>query len=214
MAGFSIRQAYKQAFNLTIDNISSLLPAFAFVAVAYALNACFAKVAISSGPLFRLVFICVSAAVALLFTIGLERIGLDLTDRGSTKWERLFSGFNIIGLFFLSGLFYGLIVIGGCLLLIIPGIIWSIKYSLHDLFIVDTQCTAQESITRSGQLTEGHKGKLFWFYVLNWFIGALSFGLLYPVILFARISVYRQLQRKLFADAKFAKDSFHAGLGD
>jgi hypothetical protein len=59
---------------------------------------------------------------------------------------------------------------------------------------VDTECTAQESISRSGALTEGHKWKLALFCYINYLAGLLSFGLLYPVIIFARISVYRQLK--------------------
>jgi len=54
-----------------------------------------------------------------------------------------------------------LIILGGCILFIIPGIIWSLKYGLSLFAVMDKQMSPRESIRFSGKITKGHKGKLF-----------------------------------------------------
>ncbi|RJP35291.1 MAG: hypothetical protein C4536_01140 [Actinobacteria bacterium] len=76
----------------------------------------------------------------------------DLSDALSYYWRYL------LGLFL-----YSLIFIGGLLLLIVPGIIWAVKYQFFGYFIVDKGMKPVEALTRSGQLTMGKKGQILAF---------------------------------------------------
>jgi len=56
---------------------------------------------------------------------------------------------------------YGLIVCAGLLLLIVPGIIWALKYSLYGYFVIDRNMGPLEALKASAEATEGAKGELF-----------------------------------------------------
>ena len=53
---------------------------------------------------------------------------------------------------------------GGMILLIIPGIIWAIQYSMVTYIIADNpNCGGNESLVRSRKMMYGHKWKMFRF---------------------------------------------------
>jgi len=97
---------------------------------------------------------------------------------------------------------YTLIVIGGLILLIIPGIVWSIKYSYFSYGIADKNLGIKASLKYSADLTKDRKWKLLGFFLvlcgLN-ILGAfaLMVGLLFtmPVTMLAYAFVYRKLAR-------------------
>jgi hypothetical protein len=63
--------------------------------------------------------------------------------------------------FLLVTLVSTLIIIGGLLLLIVPGFIWAIKYGFASAFALEEGCGVKESLRRSAELTEGIKLDLF-----------------------------------------------------
>jgi hypothetical protein len=64
------------------------------------------------------------------------------------------------GRVWLTYFLFTLIMLGGFILLIIPGIIWGIKYGLSLFAIMDKPLKAREAIKFSGKITYGYKGKL------------------------------------------------------
>ena len=54
-----------------------------------------------------------------------------------------------------------LIVAVGVLLLVVPGIVWFVKYMFAGLIVVDRGCTAFDALTESGKITKGYKWPLF-----------------------------------------------------
>jgi len=83
--------------------------------------------------------------------------------RGDDDVEMLdiFSAFSRFGASWTTFILLWLIILGGCILFIIPGIIWSLKYGLSLFAVMDKQMSPRESIRFSGKITKGHKGKLF-----------------------------------------------------
>ena len=96
-----------------------------------------------------------------------------------------------------------MIVLSGIILLIIPGIIWSVKYSFVGYFIVDKGLGPIEALKESSLITNGAKQDLFLFWslisVVN-FLGVLAFfiGLFVtiPITVVAIGFVYRKLLNK------------------
>jgi uncharacterized membrane protein len=142
----------------------------------------------------------ISIIVDMLITIGLIKISLKFCDNEKAKISDLFSSSHLFFNFLIGNLLYALIIIGGFILLIIPGIIWSIKYRFFNYFIVDKGLGPIEALKESARITKGNKWNLFLFgllLVLINILGALALlvGLFVtiPTTMIANAFVYRKL---------------------
>lgn len=99
----------------------------------------------------------------------------------SADIKDLFEGFKRFGDTFLLNLLTMVFIVLWSLLLIIPGIIAAIRYTMAYLIMTENpDMTALESITASKMMMEGHKMEFFSFALsfIGWFIlGILTFGL-------------------------------------
>jgi len=136
-----------------------------------------------------------------IVSMGVIRLTLKFVDGGQGGLNDLFSDFSMLLDFLGASFLYTLIVVGGMILLIFPGVIWAIKYGYFGYFIVDRKAGAVEALKLSAAATQGEKGHLFGFglvlLLLN-LLGAacLGVGLLvtYPTSLLAQSYIYRRLQ--------------------
>jgi hypothetical protein len=81
--------------------------------------------------------------------------GEDVTARDFfLKWEN-------VGRFIVGTLLYGLIVAVGMVLLVVPGIIWALRYSMYGHYMVTQGAGPVEALQMSAAATDGHKGELF-----------------------------------------------------
>lgn len=145
-------------------------------------------------------------ALQNLTAIGFTKIQLNILDSKKTKVSDLFNANGIFWQYLATSILVGLIVIGGLLLLIVPGIIWLLKYQFAMPLVVDKKLDITESIRKSGEITQGHKGWLFGFAIVLGLVniaGALLLlvGLLVtiPLTTMAYIYVYRQLSSSVKA---------------
>jgi uncharacterized membrane protein len=69
------------------------------------------------------------------------------------SWER-------VGQFIVGTLLYGLIIGVGMVLLVVPGIIWGLRYCLYGHYIVTKGMGPVEALQMSAATTNGHKGEL------------------------------------------------------
>jgi uncharacterized membrane protein len=150
-----------------------------------------------------LILVVVGIVASMILKLGVVRITLDIHDKKRTNYKQLFSQPNLFPDYLVGTILYALIVIGGLILLIVPGIIWGIKYSLYEYYIVDKKMTPFEALKRSGKATYGHKWMLFKLYLV--FIGINILGALCLLVgLFATVpttwnamaSVYKALDRR------------------
>ena len=135
--------------------------------------------------------------------IGLIGILLAAHDGKQLLVSQLFEqGGKTLWHYVLGSLLYILIVFVGTLLLIVPGVVWSIKYQYYVHLIVDKGLGPVAALKRSGVITKGYKWTLFLFLLalagIN-IVGALVLlvGLLVtvPVSLLAIVYAYRWLER-------------------
>ncbi len=138
--------------------------------------------------------------LGLVVQMGLLKVSIKFCDGVKGQLDDLLSSFHLILNFIAGALLYGLIVLGGTILFIVPGIIWGIKFSLFPYFIVDSELGPLEAIKASGKATDGAKWDLFLFGGLLGLIniaGALVFlvGLFatIPLSMVAYAYVYRSL---------------------
>lgn len=102
--------------------------------------------------------------------------------------------------YLLASVLYGLIVAGGLILLVVPGVIWAIKFGFFGFALVEHKLDPIAALRASSQMTRGVKGPLFWFGLtlvgIN-LVGAIAFGVgllaTVPVSVLAATYVYRRL---------------------
>lgn len=103
--------------------------------------------------------------------------------------------------YLLTSVLYGLIVGAGLVLLLVPGVIWAVKFGFATFLVVDQRLDPIAALRGSARLTEGVKGALFRFGMLALgvnLVGALAFGVgllvTVPTTLIAAAWVLRRLQ--------------------
>lgn len=100
------------------------------------------------------------AVVGIVVQMGLIKVSLKFCDGIKGKLDDLLSSFHLVLKYVAAAILYGLIVLVGLLLLIVPGVIWGIKYSLFPYFIVDHELGPIAALKASGEATNGAKWDL------------------------------------------------------
>jgi uncharacterized membrane protein len=112
-------------------------------------------------------FVSIAGPIAsLLLTgplvLGLAIFVLSLSRNQNPRFEQMFEGFNRFGTALGTYLLVALFVILWCLLLIVPGIIAALSYSMTFFILADDNSVrAMEAIDRSKKMMFGYKAKLF-----------------------------------------------------
>ncbi len=132
--------------------------------------------------------------------LGFTHLALRVVDGEEATIGDLFSQGRLLVRAVLATIVYAGIVIGGFLLLIVPGVIWGIKFQYYIYAIVDEDAGVMESLKRSSALTRGEKLNLFWYGLLCGLVtllGTLALGVgvlaAAPTIALASAYVYRRL---------------------
>lgn len=138
--------------------------------------------------------------VMLIVHMGWIYIALRLRDNQPTELPDLLAPLPQFLDFLLGMIICGVIVTIGFVLLIVPGVIWAIRYCFVGMLIIDQKLDPLNALRRSAELTAGVKGQLFVFGLclagLN-LLGAMAFGIglfvTLPVSAMAAVHVYRKL---------------------
>jgi uncharacterized membrane protein len=94
--------------------------------------------------------------------LGITRFVLKYSRNEDVDYGEIFSGFNFFGTAFCANLIKGIFIFLWSLLLIIPGIIASISYSLTFYIIADNpEIKSAEAIDLSKKMMYGYKEKYF-----------------------------------------------------
>jgi hypothetical protein len=102
--------------------------------------------------------------------IGLTQVILKIIDKKSFELKNIWpTDTKMIGNIISAGFMAGLLSFVGFILLIIPGIIWAIKYSFTTYLAIDGY-SSSKAIKGSGLITQGYKWKLFWLYCVVFLI--------------------------------------------
>jgi len=141
---------------------------------------------------------------AMIIRIGYVKIFLRINDGESPKFVEIFHEYRLFWKYIGMCILYGLAILGGLILLIIPGIYWGIRFSFAPFILVDTKAGPVKSLKESYALTKGKFGKIFLFWLVIGGLNILGFialgvGVLVslPVTTFASIYVYRELSKSL-----------------
>ncbi len=208
----TISQAISEGWQLTKSNYPILLGSFAIligISIAFSIVDNITTVSKNNNPsttvmlslaLASLVAAILRIGIQNLTSIGFTQIQLNILDKKPTGIGLLFNSENVFWRYLGTSIVYGLIILGGLILLIVPGIIWALKYQFALPLVIDKKMTLSESISKSGQITKGYKGWLLGFALVLGLINiagflALGVGLLFtiPLTAMSQIWVYRKL---------------------
>lgn len=187
---FSKRETIGFGWETTKKNIKFFIPLLIFVW----------GILIGLEIINGLAFDISSGILSIIFTLGLIKISLIFCDNQNPKFSEIFSQYRLFFRYLFALILYNLTVLFGIILLIVPAIIFGIRFGFFGYFIVDKNSGIVESLKRSWQITRGNTFNLFLLYLLlsliN-FLGALAFliGLFwtYPTVMLAEAFVYRKL---------------------
>jgi len=147
-------------------------------------------------PFFGLIQFVIGIFVGMAYI----RISLRFVSGETAEFSDLWASYPYFLNYLVGQILYGLIVLAGFILLIVPGIIWAIKYQFVGYLILDKEMAPVAALKRSGEMTKGSKGNLFVLGLI--FLGITILGAIaclvglfaaIPTVMVAHAYVYRKL---------------------
>lgn len=155
---------------------------------------------IAKGTPAQWIVMLAGFVLELVVGIGLVKVALKVSRGQHAELKEIFGDTKYLLNYFLGFVMYMVVVLAGFLLLIVPGVIWMIKYGAFQYLILDKNLSPRDALRESGKITYGYKKKLFLLGLVMLLIvlgGALLFGVgllvAMPVNLLAATYVYRFL---------------------
>ncbi len=200
---FTIKQALSFGWETFKKNWQFLISFFVIVLLLSMIPNWLHDWSVKNVPSISFIFSIIGWIIQMVTSIGVIVVTLKFVDKKKAEFDDIYKHYGLLMNYFLGSLLYGLIVIGGLILFIVPGIIWGIKYQYYAYLIIDKGLSPLEAIKKSGQITAGYKWKLFGLGII--FAGitllgvfALGVGLIiaWPIIALSGAYVYRKLSPK------------------
>jgi len=201
---FKISELFRDAWKITSNNLGKLiLLEILFITV---LTAGFLLIqtllpANENSPWYTLLAnTFFQQVINALATLGITNTFLKFSNYEPVKVADLFNRFKLLPTYFFSSLIAGLAVILGLFLLIIPGIIVALRFSLFSYFILDKNAGIFEAFEESWDTVKGVTGRVLAFFlavILINVLGLLCLGIglfvTIPITGIATALLYRTL---------------------
>lgn len=195
---FSIGEAYRFGWQATWANIGFLLGFMVLALVIQYLPGLLSE-ATKDLPLVSVFLSIFSFVINVIVGMGFVKTGLRLASNEKGDLSDLYAHWPLFLRFLGVTILSGLAVMGGFLLLIIPGIIIAIRLQFAQYLLVDKNTGVMESLKKSWEMTKGVTLKLFLFGLVGILINLAGFlcliiGLLaaIPTTLIASAYVYKK----------------------
>ncbi|MCL5434820.1 MAG: hypothetical protein M1405_00325 [Patescibacteria group bacterium] len=197
---FSKKEAINFGFEIAKKNIIFFIGLFVVVVVVSALTSLIQFGAtLEKQPLLYIVLYVVTFIINTIIGMGLIKISLEFVDKKKPKFKDLFHTKNLVN-FILVSLIRGVITLIGFILLIIPGIIFSIRLQYATYLVIDKNLSPVDAVKKSWDMTRGNVWNLFFFVILLALVNILGALLLLvglfvtvPLMMIATTFVYRKL---------------------
>ncbi len=206
---FSIKEALSFGWETFSKHIWYFLALFLGLSVIFSILGFMQEIAKEMRPPLFVALNLIGVVFNVIISIGLIRMALSFVHKTKASIRESFTPSAQFFFPYIVGSFlYALIIIGGTILLIIPGIIWAVTYQFYAYFILDKKSSPREALRQSARITKGVRLKLFGFMILIVIfniIGALLFGIgllvTIPVTLLAIAFTYQKLSFNIESNA-------------
>ena len=195
---FSVNAVFKEAYAIMKPKFWSVIGQFLLIYVGLSV----------------LFFILLGRGAALggiITSFVLLRWSLSYVHKGSFSFDDIFENltFKRFIYFILTVILVVLAIVGGMILLIIPGIIFAVWVTFAKYLVIEMDLKPMEALRESKRITKGVRWKIFWFYIVSGFVLFLGFLCLIVGIFFAAPLVFiagTVLYKKLSNQASVADD--------
>ena len=199
MKQFSIEEAVKFGWQTTKTNFKFLIKIILIIMAAYILTSWVSN-ALEDAPVLNVVASILFWVLHIVLDIGLVKIALKLTADQKPELADLFNHYPLFWKYLGGAILSGLIILGGLILLIVPGIYFAVKLQFVTYLIIDQGLGPIDAIKKSWEITGGNFWNLFLFGLVIVLINVLGFlalvvGLLWaiPTAAIATAFVYKKL---------------------
>jgi uncharacterized membrane protein len=204
MEKFSKKEAIKFGWEIAKKKIKFFIPLLILVYGLPAFLNSLSDLVKKENFLISFLLNVASSILSIIFSLGLIKISLKIYDNEEPKISEIISQYKLFFRYLFASILKSLITLFGFILLIIPGIILSIRLGFFDYLIVDKNSRIVESLKKSWEITKGSTWNLFLLYFLLGLINllgvfALIVGLFWsiPTTMIAEAFVYRKLSSEL-----------------
>lgn len=159
--GFSVSEAFGVAWELWKKHWQILTGAFLLSVIIPSIPSVLSAFAPEDAAWAQFFFSLANYILGLLVSIGLITVYLKVLRGEDTAISDFFSNYNLLPTYFGTSFLYSIIVALGFILLIIPGIIFGLMFSLYSYFVVDKKLGVIEALKASKSATFGSKWDLF-----------------------------------------------------
>lgn len=199
-AHFSKKEAINLGFGLAKKNIVFFIGLFVIVVIVSSISSGIQiGVALEKQPMLYILLNVFTFIVNAVIGIGLIKISLEFIDGRKPKFSDLFYTKPLVN-FILASLIRGVITLIGFILLIVPGIVFSIRLQFVAYLIVEKNLPPVDAVKKSWEMTRGNTWNLFFFGILLFLINVLGAIILLvglfvtvPLTMLATTFVYRKL---------------------
>lgn len=150
--------------------------------------------------------------ISAFISLGITKISLNLIDKKRSEYSDFVTSAKTYFNYIFATIIYSLIVLVGIILLVAPGIIWALQYSMYPYLILEKGYGPIEALKKSLEITRGERIHLL--VLCLCFLGiiilgalALFVGLLIavPITWITMAYVYKKLMSKSHAKVKDSK---------
>lgn len=141
-----------------------------------------------------------SMILAIYLSIGEIRIFLNHDEGKKLTYTDLYKDYKLFWKFLSTIILYLLIVLGGMILFIVPGIIWAVRFQFAPWFVVDKKVGPVTALKMSANITNSNMWSLLGLNMIEKMISmigmfALLIGLFwaYPVMMILQTRAYKIL---------------------
>jgi len=203
---FSKKEALQFGWETTKNNLGFFIDFLIISIILIVVSGIIAIITIENNIFLGVIFHLVYYILILIISMGWAKIALMFCDNEKGSFKELFSQYPLFFKYLAGFIIYTLILYGGLILLIIPGIIWMVKSLFLSYFIIDKKLGPIKALKKSFVITKGHGWNLFIFLLITFGINLLGVlvllvGLLItlPMTTIATAFVYRKLSTQLEA---------------
>lgn len=141
--------------------------------------------------------------VSSITSIGLIQIALNFVEKKESKYADLFTHYDRTVNYMATSILYGIIILAGIILLVIPAIYWGIRFQFFSYLVTEKNLGPIQALKASWQMTSGQTWQLFVFGLIMIGINllgvlALFVGMFWavPTTQVATAYIYKNLSKK------------------
>lgn len=202
-SAFSISDALEFGWTKFRDNFAFFL-VLELITILLSFSQYFLKALIQSTDFSMPVMLSVATFVAqMLLSMVTLSATIHLYNKNKVSVGDMFKAAYMLPSFIGTVLLKSLIVVGGLVLLIIPAIIWGVRFQYASYCVIDRKMRPLQALKQSSKITKGYRIKLFFFDIFMILINILGFlcffiglAVTVPVTMLAMAYVYKRLAEK------------------